>query len=124
MTRRSKQEKINLDNLMKENLNKESKTENGILTLDVFQKDNEIVIKSAIAGVGGKDLDISITNDSVTIEGTRKEEEKEEDKNYFYQELNWGSFSRKVILPEEINPDQAKATLKNGILTITLPKAK
>ena len=124
MTRRSKQEKINLDNLMKENLNKESKTENGILTLDVFQKDNEIVIKSAIAGVGGKDLDISITNDSVTIEGTRKEEEKEEDKNYFYQELNWGSFSRKVILPEEVNPDAAKATLKNGILTITLPKAK
>ena len=109
---------------MKENLNKESKTENGILTLDVFQKDNEIVIKSAIAGVGGKDLDISITNDSVTIEGTRKEEEKEEDKNYFYQELNWGSFSRKVILPEEVNPDAAKATLKNGILTITLPKAK
>jgi len=124
LTRRSKQEKINLDNLMKENLNKESKTENGILTLDVFQKDNEIVIKSAIAGVGGKDLDISITNDSVTIEGTRKEEEKEEDKNYFYQELNWGSFSRKVILPEEVNPDAAKATLKNGILTITLPKAK
>ena len=95
--------------------------ENGILTLDVFQKDKEIVIKSAIAGVGGKDLDISIASDSVTIKGTR-EEEKEKGKDYLYQELHWGEFSRKVILPEEVNADEAKATLKNGILTITLPK--
>ena len=98
--------------------------QNGILTLDVFQKDNKIVVKSAIAGVGGKDLDISITNDSVTITGTRKEEDQEKNKNYFYQELYWGQFSRKVILPEEVNADAAKATLKNGILTIVLPKLK
>ncbi|MBI2003710.1 MAG: Hsp20/alpha crystallin family protein [Parcubacteria group bacterium] len=98
--------------------------ESGILTLDVFQKDNEIVVKSAIAGVGGKDLDISITNDSVTIKGTRKEEEKEKGKDYLYQELHWGEFSRKVILPEEVNADAGKATLKNGILTITLPKLR
>ena len=97
-------------------------TKEGILTLDVFQKDNNIIIRSAIAGVGGKDLDISIDKDSVTITGTRKEEEKEKSKNYFYQELYWGTFSRKVILPEEVNADESKATLKNGILTITLPK--
>lgn len=96
--------------------------ENGILTLDVFQKDNNIVIRSAIAGVGGKDLDISVTGDSVTIKGTRKEEEKEKGGDYFYQELYWGEFSRKVLLPEEVNADEAKATLKNGVLTITLPK--
>ncbi len=98
--------------------------QSGILTLDVFQKNNEIVVKSAIAGVGGKDLDISITKDAIMIKGVRKEEEKEKGENYFYQELHWGEFSRKVILPEEINPDQAKATLKNGILTITMPKIK
>lgn len=98
------------------------KAENGILTLDIFQKNNEIVIKSAIAGVSGKDLDISITKDSVAIKGRRQEEEKEEGKNYFYRELHWGEFSRKVILPEEVDPDKAKANLKNGILTITLPK--
>lgn len=97
-------------------------TENGILTLDVFQKDNNIVIRSAIAGVGGKDLDISITSDSVTIKGTRKEEENEKSRNYFYQELHWGEFSRKVLLPEEVNADEAKATLKNGVLTIVMPK--
>ena len=107
---------------MKERIENRNENENGILTLDVFQKDNEIVIRSAIAGVGGKDLDISITSDSVTIKGTRKEEEKEKSKDYFYQELHWGEFSRKVILPEEVNADAAKATLKNGILTITLPK--
>lgn len=111
---------------MKKNLNKEleDEKETGILTLDIFQKDGEIVIKSAIAGITGKDLDIAITNDSVTIKGTRKEEEEEKGRNYFYKELSWGEFSRKVILPEEINADEAKATLKNGILTITLPKLK
>ena len=107
---------------MKERIENRNENENGILTLDVFQKDDEIVVKSAIAGVGGKDLDVSITNDSVTIKGARKEEEKEKGKDYFYRELHWGSFSRKVILPEEVNADAARATLKNGILTITLPK--
>ncbi|MEK7579801.1 MAG: Hsp20/alpha crystallin family protein [Patescibacteria group bacterium] len=109
---------------MKKDLDKEleEEKETGILTLDIFQRSNEIVIKSAIAGVTGKDLDIAITNDSVIIKGVRQDEEEEKGKNYFYKELNWGAFSRKVILPEEINPDEAKATLKNGILTITLPK--
>ena len=96
--------------------------ESGILTLDVFQTENNIVIKSAIAGVSGKDLDISITSGQVTIKGARKEEASEKSKNYYYQELYWGNFERSVILPEEVNADEAKATLKNGVLTITLPK--
>lgn len=107
---------------MKEDI-KEETTNNGILTLDVLDKGNNIVVRSAIAGVAGKDLDISITNDRVTIKGKRSEEETEKSKNYYYQELYWGEFSRTVILPEEINADEAKATLKNGVLTITLPKA-
>lgn len=107
---------------MKEEIKKNEDSQNGILTLDVFQKEHDLVIRSAISGVAGKDLDISITNDSVTITGTRKEEDQQKNKNYFYQELYWGQFSRKVILPEEVNVDAAKATLKNGILTITLPK--
>jgi len=107
---------------MKEELKNNIEGQNGILTLDVFQKDNEIIIKSAIAGVSGKDLDISITNDTVSIKGTREEEEKEKGRDYFYQELHWGSFSRTVILPQEVDADEAKATLKNGVLTIILPK--
>ena len=108
---------------MKEDI-KEEKTDDGILTLDVLEKGNNIVIKSAIAGVAGKDLDISITNDQVTIKGKRAEGETEKTKNYYYQELYWGEFSRTVILPEEVNADEAKATLKNGLLTIVLPKLK
>lgn len=95
---------------------------NGILTLDVFQTKNDIVIKSTIAGVSGKDLDISITSDKVTIKGERKDEQTEESKEYFYRELHWGEFERAVILPEEVNADETKATLKNGVLTIRLPK--
>ena len=96
--------------------------ESGILTLDVFQTEKDIVIKSAIAGVSGKDLDISITSEKVTIKGARKEDLEERSKDYYYQELYWGDFERSVILPEEVNADETKATLKNGVLTIRLPK--
>lgn len=100
----------------------EKEEKDGILTLDVFQKDDEIIIRSAIAGVAGKNLDISIKSDTVTIAGERKSEEEIKEENYFYQELHWGRFSRSVILPEEVDPDKARATLKNGVLTIILPK--
>ncbi len=109
---------------MTEEIKKEAEKQNGILTLDIYQTEHDIIVKSAIAGVAGKDLDISITNDTVTIKGTRDEKEEEKGKNYFYQELYWGSFSRTVILPQKVNADQAKATLKNGVLTIALPKLK
>lgn len=94
----------------------------GILTLDVYQTENEIVIKSTIAGVSPKDLDISITEDTVTIKGERKRDEQVKSSDYYYQELYYGAFSRSVILPEEIDVDKAKATFKNGMLTIKLPK--
>jgi len=104
---------------------KKSKTKNakeGILTLDVYQTENEIIIKSTIAGVSPKDLDISITEDTVTIKGERKREEEAKTSDYYYQELYYGTFSRSVILPEEIDVDKAKASFKNGMLTIRLPK--
>ncbi len=107
---------------MNEELRQEGRNQDGILTLDVLEREKEIIIKSAIAGVSGKDLDIEITKDTVTIRGKRQEEETEKTKQYYYQELHWGSFSRTVILPEEVNSDEAKATLKNGVLTIILPK--
>jgi HSP20 family protein len=100
---------------------KESSGE-GILTVDVYQTDDDIVIKSTIAGAGADDMDISITNDMVTIKGNRKPDERVSSSNYYYQELYWGPFSRSVILPEEIDADNAKASIKNGILTLRLPK--
>lgn len=95
----------------------------GQLTIDVYQTDNDIVIKSTIAGVKPEDLDVSINNDMVTIRGERKNEEKVEGENYYYQECYWGTFSRSVILPVEVIADKAEAAMKNGILTIRLPKA-
>src|SRR4030042_2152976 len=74
----------------------------GQLTIDVYQTDNDIVIKSTIAGVKPEDLDVSINNDMVTIRGDRKSEEKVETENYYYQECYWGTFSRSVILPVEV----------------------
>ena len=96
--------------------------EEGQLTVDVYQTDDEIVIKSTIAGVTADDIDVSITNEMVTIKGNRKHEEKVKESDYYYQELYWGSFSRSIILPEEIDADSAKASMKNGVLTLRLPK--
>jgi HSP20 family protein len=98
--------------------------EEGQLTLDVYQTDADIVIKSTVAGVSPEDIDIGITNDMVTIRGKRKRDEKIETESYYYQELYWGAFSRSVILPVEVDADRAKATIKNGILTIRLPKSE
>jgi len=96
--------------------------EEGQLTIDVYQTPEEIIIKSVIAGVNPKDLDISITNDMVTIRGKREQEEEVSESDYYYRECFWGSFSRAVILPAEVDANNAKATFKNGILTIRLPK--
>lgn len=95
----------------------------GQLTIDVYQTDNDIVIKSTIAGVKPEDLDVTINSDMVSIRGERKNEELVSEDNYYYQECYWGSFSRSVILPVDVLADKAEAAMKNGILTIRLPKA-
>jgi len=96
----------------------------GQLTIDVYQTSSEIVIKSTIAGVGAVDLDVNITNDMVTIKGKREDAVEKEAKDYYYQECYWGSFSRSIILPVDVEAENAEASLKNGILTIRLPKAE
>jgi HSP20 family protein len=103
--------------------NDENDDSEGQLTIDVYQTDDEVIIKSTIAGVKPEDLDVSINNDMVTIKGERKQEDEISMDNYYYQECYWGLFSRSVILPVEIIADKAEATMKNGILTLKLPKA-
>lgn len=98
--------------------------EEGQLTIDVYQTPSDVVIKSTVAGVKPEDIDISITNDMVTIRGRRKKEEEISTEDYYYQELYWGTFSRSVILPVEVDSDRIKADIKNGILTIRLPKSE
>ncbi len=94
----------------------------GQLTIDVYQTPQEIVIKSAVAGVKPEDIDISIVNDMVTIKGQRSQEDTVKSDDYFYQECYWGRFSRSVILPVDIDSDRVNASLKNGILTVRMPK--
>jgi len=95
----------------------------GQLTIDVYQTENDIVIKSTIAGVKPEDLDVTINNDMITIRGERKKEEDVSEENYYYQECYWGNFSRSVILPVDVLAEKIEASMKNGILTIRLPKA-
>lgn len=93
----------------------------GSLTVDVYRDDGDIVIQSTIAGATAADIDISILNDMVTIKGARQPDVKIRSNDYYYQELYWGPFSRSIILPEEVDADGAKASMKNGILSIRLP---
>jgi len=94
----------------------------GHLTIDVYQNADNIVIESVIAGIDIDDIDVAITAESVSIKGRREKKEKVKKDDYLYQECFWGKFSRSVILPQEIDPDKAQATLKNGVLKIVLPK--
>lgn len=100
----------------------EQAQQEGQLSIDVYQTDADIVIKSTVAGVNPEALDVTITNDMVTIKGKRERDEEVLQPNYYYQECYWGSFSRSVILPVDVAADRAEAILKNGILTIRLPK--
>lgn len=94
----------------------------GQLTVDVFQDENNILVQSTVAGVDKDELEVNITNESVTIRGKRERAEKISEKDYFYQECFWGRFSRSIILPVEVDPESSTAALKNGVLTITMPK--
>jgi HSP20 family protein len=106
-----------------ENTASDMESNEGQLTIDVYQTDNDIVIKSTIAGVKPEDLDVSINNDMLTIRGERKNDEQVSEENYYYQECYWGSFSRSVILPIDVVADKIEASMKNGILTVRMPKA-
>jgi len=99
-----------------------SPEEEGQLTIDVYQTNDDITIKSTIAGVSAEDLDVSVINDMITIKGIRQKDEDISPENYYYEELYWGPFSRSVILPMDIDANKIKASIKNGILTIKLSK--
>lgn len=94
----------------------------GELAVDVYQTGDSIVIKALIAGVQPNSVDINLTREMITITGTRQEEKEVEEDNYFQRELYWGSFSRTILLPEEVDVDMAEASEKHGVLMIRLPK--
>jgi len=118
-------EKLNENEANLENADWEKFEEGeGQLALDVHETKDNIIVRSTIAGAKPEDIEISVNNDMLTIRGSRKEEEQIDEENYFYRECYWGNFSRSIILPKPIEADKINAKLKNGILTITLPKTK
>lgn len=94
----------------------------GELPVDMYQTGDAIIIRALVAGVSPDDLDIAITRDMVTIKGQREEYQESSDEDYYHRELFWGSFSRNLLLPEEVLIDEAEAQEKHGLLEIRLPK--
>lgn len=97
---------------------------NRIPTVDVVDRDSELFLRAEIPGVKKKDLDISVTENSVSIKGSTKHEEVEEKGEYYRRETSSGSFSRTLSLPSEVDSSNVKAELKDGVLEMTLPKVK
>lgn len=94
----------------------------GQLAIDAYETDDSVVVKAPIAGVNPEDLEISITDEAISIKGQRKEEHEITRDNYLCQECYWGTFSRTYNLPIAVDSERAKASLKHGILTINIPK--
>ena len=95
-----------------------------IPAIDVEETENEYIVKAELPGLSKEDIKISLRPDSITISGERKKEKEEKGKTYHRVEMLYGKFARTIQLPEEIQPDKAKAEYKNGILTVILPKSE
>lgn len=100
----------------------DAEMEEGELSVDVYQTANEIIIEAMVAGVKPEDLHLSITRDMVTIKGRRDGNTQVTHDDYFYKELYWGSFTRTILLPHEVEIEEAEAVEKHGLLIIRLPK--
>ncbi len=92
------------------------------LAIDAFEDDDNLYIKTFVPSVDPKGIDIDISRDVVTISGERFEIEEKDQDQYFQKELSWGRFKKKILLPKEIDIESIKASVKNGTLTIRLPK--
>jgi HSP20 family molecular chaperone IbpA len=92
------------------------------LTVDVYQTETDVVVRTMVAGVQPENLSITITRSMIVIKGKREENRAITDENYYVQELYWGSFSRTISLPEEVDPEECEAVEKHGLLIIKLPK--
>lgn len=94
------------------------------LALDIYQTDKDLVVKAALPGVKPEDVDISVANNVLTIKAEVKEDREVNEEDYFYQERRYGTFSRSVALPVEVDVDKAEANFENGVLVLTLPKTE
>jgi HSP20 family protein len=96
----------------------------GAPAIDMFQTDNEVVVKAALPGIKPEQVQINVTGDVLTIRGETKQQEEKKDKTWQIREHRWGAFERSLRLPTNVIADKAKADFENGILTIMLPKSE
>jgi HSP20 family protein len=94
----------------------------GQLGIDMYQTENDLVVQSAIAGIKTEDLDVLIEDDVLTIKGKRNNPYRIDSADYFIQECYWGAFSRRIILPVEVDASKTDAQMRDGVLTIRIPK--
>jgi HSP20 family protein len=92
--------------------------------IDLYQTNEDVVVKAALPGMAAEEVEISVTGDALTIKGEIRQKEEREDASYLIREQRYGRFERSLMLPTEVQSDKAKAEFENGILTITLPKAE
>jgi HSP20 family protein len=90
-------------------------------SIDLRQDEKEVLIKAELPGLDEKDVEVTLTEDTLTIRGEKKEEKEEKEKGYWQRETRYGSFHRSIALPTGINTDKANARFKNGVLTVSLP---
>ena len=96
----------------------------GMPAVDMYQTDDEVVVKLAVPGMTAEDIQISVTGDMLTVKGESQEKNDVKEKAYHIREQRWGTFERSIGLPTAVVSDKAQAEFENGILTITLPKAE
>ncbi len=94
------------------------------LAIDMFEKDNEVVVKATLPGIKPEDVDVKITGDTLTIRGESREDNEVKEENYIRKERRYGAFSRAITLPSGLKSDKAEATFENGVLTLTIPKSE
>ena len=92
--------------------------------VDLYQTDNEVVVKASLPGVKADEVQINVTGEILTLKGEVKQQEEIKEKTYHIREQRWGMFERSLALPTDVVADKAKAEFENGVLTITLPKAE
>lgn len=95
-----------------------------IPAVDMYQTDNEVVVKAALPGIKADEVQLNVTGEVLTIKGETRQENETKEKAYHIREQRWGAFERSIVLPTEVVADKAKADFENGVLTITLPKAE
>ncbi|KKQ87583.1 MAG: Protein containing Heat shock protein Hsp20 protein [Parcubacteria group bacterium GW2011_GWF2_38_8] len=100
----------------------EEENEEMELVVDVYQTPTDIILQTMVAGVKPEDLELTIARDVITIKGKREENRNIDEENYFVKELYWGKFSRTILLPQEVEPEEVEATEKHGLLTVKIQK--